>query len=296
MSVDKPHADVPFTVDSTDAFGAKISVLSDEWFQYFDSIDRDIAVTINNTIIQTSQASSSINSVNDAEIHILKAELQALRALITSLMARDSGDIQQQIDALKTQIATDQSDDLCEDLSGIKAVLAQLLAMNSSGSSGSLTSLIEGDPDLELSANDIDLNASNEIGMSGNVNVVGDVGINGHLIIEQELFVQGAFLLQKNTNNFTASTTQTQGQTPTAGPMVFVTTCANANDVITLESVSRGRVNFISNKGAQTLQIFPASGHKIDGLATDASITLAAGSRALLVGFSATEWATFFKL
>lgn len=165
---------------------------------------------------------------------------------------------------------------------------------NSGTGNGTGTTKIWGGTNIELDADTISLNSDSlsttAINLDGNTNIVGDTAVNGQIIIEQELYAQGSVILQKNLVNFTASTTQTQGQTPVSGPLVFVTTCANANDVITLEDVSRGMMLFVKNLGAQTLQIFPASGESINGQAANASITLASGVGTILFGFSATEW------
>lgn len=101
-----------------------------------------------------------------------------------------------------------------------------------------------------------------------------------------------------------ASTTQTQGQMALTRCLNIVTTVANINDVVTLPHIpaygglstassSIGTHFFIKNNGANTLQIFPAAGHKIDGGATNASITLAASAKLTLIIKSDEEWITF---
>lgn len=88
----------------------------------------------------------------------------------------------------------------------------------------------------------------------------------------------------------TASTTQTQGQAAQLFNNVNVSVCANANDVITLQAAAAGAWHLISNSGAQTLQIFPASGDAIDGGSADASTTLAAGAEVYFKALDATNW------
>lgn len=97
-------------------------------------------------------------------------------------------------------------------------------------------------------------------------------------------------------DGITASTTQTQGQQPLTIALNRVSTVANANDVVTLPVTQVGMLCAIRNDGANTLQIFPRSGSSINGGATDASITLAAGSASILFAMDATSWYSFGAL
>lgn len=88
----------------------------------------------------------------------------------------------------------------------------------------------------------------------------------------------------------TASTTQTQGQQPLTAVANLVTTVANANDVVTLPTAVGGLLCEIYNAGANTLQIYPASGDAINGGSADASVTLASGSSVTYRAFDTTNW------
>lgn len=94
-------------------------------------------------------------------------------------------------------------------------------------------------------------------------------------------------------DGITASTSQSQGQQPLTASVNLVATVANASDTVTLPAAAAGRVCMIRNEGANTLQIFPASGDAIDGGAADAAITLAADAALILVAIDATDWYTF---
>jgi hypothetical protein len=87
----------------------------------------------------------------------------------------------------------------------------------------------------------------------------------------------------------TAATTQTQGQGALTGDVNQVATVANASDTVTLPSVASGKRCVVLNDGANTLKIYPASGHDL-GAGTNASTTLAAGGRLTFLGVSATKW------
>lgn len=92
-----------------------------------------------------------------------------------------------------------------------------------------------------------------------------------------------------NVEGISASTTQTQGEKPVKSSLVRVTVVANANDVITLRAPELGMDQIIMNRGANTLQIFPASGHDL-GQGTDNPMLVATGGTAIFVGISSTIW------
>jgi len=89
----------------------------------------------------------------------------------------------------------------------------------------------------------------------------------------------------------TAATTQSQGQGVLVSVLNQVATVGTASDVVTLPGASAGQQCVIVNDGANVLQVFPASGDKVDALAVDASTTIAAGGRATFLGLSSTAWA-----
>jgi len=93
-------------------------------------------------------------------------------------------------------------------------------------------------------------------------------------------------------SGLTASTTQTQGQGALTKGFNQVSTCANANDVRTLPAAIAGKVVVVVNDGAQTLQVFPASGDKIDNGSTNASVTIAAGKRRTFYAYDSTNWSS----
>lgn len=99
-------------------------------------------------------------------------------------------------------------------------------------------------------------------------------------------------LYRKTTASITASTTQTQGQGALTSDVNEVSTCANANDTVTLPSAAAGAIVLISNNGANTLRIFPASGDNL-GAGLNTSTTLAAAGHAMFVAHDATNWEQF---
>ena len=91
------------------------------------------------------------------------------------------------------------------------------------------------------------------------------------------------------TASITASTTQTQGQGALTKDINEVSTVANASDTVTLPTATSGRRVTIMNNGANTLQIFPASGDNL-GAGVDTATTLAAGSNIVYQSYDTTNW------
>lgn len=89
----------------------------------------------------------------------------------------------------------------------------------------------------------------------------------------------------------TASATQTQGQQALTNRTNEIATVATTNDVVTLPEASTwiGEWLVIINNGANTLQIFPASGDNL-GAGVDTSTTLAAGRIARFIAYDSTNW------
>lgn len=100
----------------------------------------------------------------------------------------------------------------------------------------------------------------------------------------------GTGLVRHNvTEGITASTTQTQGQGALTAEVNEVATVANTNDTVTLPSAVAGYRVVVINNGANTLQIFPASGDNL-GVGVDTATTLAAGSNVVYQAYNATNW------
>jgi len=92
-----------------------------------------------------------------------------------------------------------------------------------------------------------------------------------------------------NVEGISASTTQTQGEKPVKSSLVRVTVVANDDDVITLREPQLGMDQVIMNRGANVLQIFPASGDDLS-FGTDTSMTLQPGGTVWFGGIDADTW------
>lgn len=101
--------------------------------------------------------------------------------------------------------------------------------------------------------------------------------------------INTGLVARSGTTGITASTTQTQGQAPLTTEINEVATVANTNDVVTLPSAIPFTEITILNNGANSLQIFPASGDDL-GNGVDASTTLSGGSNIRFVAIDSINW------
>ncbi len=91
-------------------------------------------------------------------------------------------------------------------------------------------------------------------------------------------------------SGLTASVTQTQGQQALTKDVNEISTCANANDVVTMPAATAfSRSIKIINNGAQILQIFPATGDNL-GAGVNTSVTLASGANVCYTNYDVTNW------
>lgn len=100
--------------------------------------------------------------------------------------------------------------------------------------------------------------------------------------------------LRTNANAITASATQTQvGATALTADMSRVTVVASADNAVKLPASEAGLVRYVKNAHATNqIGIFPASGDKINALATDAVYALPALKAVAFVCFVAGTWDT----
>lgn len=123
--------------------------------------------------------------------------------------------------------------------------------------------------------------------------VVGTTGLNVGVVFTldqtNQFLTMNTALRRKTVATITASTTQTQGQGALTGEINEISTCANANDTVTLPAASAGRYCLVINNGAQTLQVFPASGDDL-GAGVNTSTTIATTSRKMFVAYDSTNW------
>ena len=90
--------------------------------------------------------------------------------------------------------------------------------------------------------------------------------------------------------NVTANTGSVQGNNPISTMFYEIATCANPGDSCTLPVAVAGQLVIVVNNGAQSADIFPASGDKIDGGSVNVAFALASGANALFICQDGTDW------
>lgn len=166
----------------------------------------------------------------------------------------------------------------------------QLNLENDSGSSGSTTS---GSEIRFIKSGSVKWTIGLTGSSSGSTFTLGTTGTNvGNAFTVDATnrnFAVNNSLLLSTTAGITASTTQAQGQGAITTDIAVIATCANVNDTVTLPAALAGRQCLVVNNGAQTLQVFPASGDDL-GAGVNTSTTIVAGSRKWFVSFNTTDW------
>ena len=90
----------------------------------------------------------------------------------------------------------------------------------------------------------------------------------------------------------TAHTGSAQGNGAITSTFVEISVCGTAGDAVTLPSAASGKLVIIANNGAESCDVFPASGDAIDGGSANAALALAAGSNIIYICQDATDWDT----
>jgi len=90
--------------------------------------------------------------------------------------------------------------------------------------------------------------------------------------------------------------TNAQGQGALTTDYNVITTAASAPSGVTLPTATTGRRIVVVNKGANIVNVYPATGGAIDALAANASIALAVGGVMIFNASSTTQWYSSFNL
>lgn len=105
-------------------------------------------------------------------------------------------------------------------------------------------------------------------------------GIEGLRVTELN---SGCILSLDNTATITANTNSAQGDTPLIASINVISVSANAGDAVTLPAVfAAGSIVIVKNDGAQSADVFPASGDDAGGGA-DTAVAVAAGAAQIFV-------------
>lgn len=69
-----------------------------------------------------------------------------------------------------------------------------------------------------------------------------------------------------------------------------VTTVATAADSVVLMPSAKGLIVYVTNAAANSMNVFPASGDKINALSANAAFAVAAGKTCAFVCYTAGQW------
>jgi hypothetical protein len=92
------------------------------------------------------------------------------------------------------------------------------------------------------------------------------------------------------TEGLTADVGSIQGGLPILTRIWVVDTVAVIGDSTTLPVATPGAVYHVANRAANSMDVFPASGGKINAGATDAAQAVAGGTSVTFVGINTTDW------
>ena len=90
----------------------------------------------------------------------------------------------------------------------------------------------------------------------------------------------------------TAHTGSSQGDGAITSFFVEIATVGSSGDAVTLPTAAAGKLVMIANNGANSADVFPASGDKIDGGSANAAVALAAGDNRIYICQDGTDWDT----
>lgn len=106
-------------------------------------------------------------------------------------------------------------------------------------------------------------------------------GVNG--------FTVEAICLDVASSLTATGTTQADAYALTAATNAFATVAAGTGAVLSSEAVP-GDSQLVFNGGANALKVYPPSGEKLNALATDAAMTLAANTACQFTKLTSTVW------
>lgn len=95
---------------------------------------------------------------------------------------------------------------------------------------------------------------------------------------------------RSTTAGITADTGSAQGGSPLTSDINQISVCANAGDSVTMPTAVAGLDIVVINNGANSADVFPASGDNL-GAGVDTAVALASGATIRYVAYDATNWA-----
>lgn len=129
------------------------------------------------------------------------------------------------------------------------------------------------------------------VGRYGATIIAGNAALTAALTMTKGDFVMSDGVMRlATTATVTADVGSIQGGSAITRSLVEIAVSANAGDAVTLPTAIVGQVVLISNHGAQSVDVFPASGDAINEAAGDSAKALAANAGMLCFAYDATNW------
>jgi len=100
----------------------------------------------------------------------------------------------------------------------------------------------------------------------------------------------GTLVLNSVNAGVTADTGSSQDDGAITELITQVSVCATAGDAVTLPSATAGMVIIVLNDGAESCDVFPASGDNIDEAGANVAHALAVNKNAMFIAHDATHW------
>lgn len=130
-----------------------------------------------------------------------------------------------------------------------------------------------------------------EFGLLGDDNFTLKVSANGSTFFDalKMLASSGRVALKANGSGLSgAGTTQGTATVITKQTNEFTTVAASSGAI--LPSPEQGEFIFVANAGANALSVYPATGHSINALASNAAFSVASGKNCLFWAATASKW------
>lgn len=129
------------------------------------------------------------------------------------------------------------------------------------------------------------------VGRYGATTIAGNAALTAALTITAGDFLMSAGVIrQAVTATITADVGSVQGGNAITKGINEIAVCATGGDAVTLPLAAAGQTVYIVNHGAQSADVFPASGDAINEGAANAAKALAADAAMLCHSYDATNW------
>lgn len=115
------------------------------------------------------------------------------------------------------------------------------------------------------------------------------IKVGGTTVIDDSRVLTAASINLSTTTNISAAGTTQGTATALTSDNNIVTTVSSGTGVVLPTPVS-GRIIYVKNSGANSLNVYPASGHSINALSANTPYVLTAGRLAGFLGQSTTAW------